>query len=263
MSCCPPGSWPALVEADQPNSSYNGNEMDIGDGVMAYVVEPPAGTTCVGGLISFQDIYQYNTGRCKGVMDQFAQEGYVVVHVDFVGTDVYTDDQNLMDWVRARSYTEFIQPRLIKTVIPFLKSKIGNDQKKIGAIGFCWGCYIAFQACADVQQQDTIAATALFHPTFQLNSAFPNADPESKDIAQQVKCPTLLIPAGNDPEFVGPTGSIMTILQQSSPTSKSIVLSDMQHGFVNRGDVTDPNVKRDVQIALQHAIDFFTEHVKM
>jgi hypothetical protein len=34
----------------------------------------------------------------------------------------------------------------------------------------------------------------------------------------------------------------------------------MTHGFVIRGDISDPLVKRDVQGALQLAIDFFDKH---
>jgi dienelactone hydrolase len=255
MSCCPPGSWPALEE--QPGS-YSGQEEDIGNGVKAYVVKPQGAVK--GGIISFPDIFLYDSARNKGVADQFAEAGFVVVHVDFVGpTDVYTDDQNLMDWVRARSYADFIKPRLMESVIPYLKGLVGDD-KKIGAVGFCWGCYIAFQACADPDVKDTIVATALFHPTLQLNGAF-DKDPESKDIAEHVTCPTLFVPAGNDPEFLGPNGPVMQILQATCPSSKSVVMPEMKHGFVGRGDILDPAVKRDVQATLELAISFLTENM--
>jgi dienelactone hydrolase len=255
MSCCPPGSWPALEE--QPGT-HNGQEVDIGNGVKAYVVEPKS-TPFIGGIISFQDIYPYSSGRCKGVADQFAEAGFMVVHVDFVGTDIYTDDQNLFEWVKARSYSTFIKPRLSETVIPYLKGKVGD--LKIGAIGFCWGCYIAFQACTDPDIKDSISATALFHPTLQLNGAFER-DPESLDIAEHVTCPTLFVPAGNDPEFLGPDGSVMKMLQKTCASSHSVVMKDMKHGFVNRGDTSDPSVKRDVQETLERAMKFLSEHLK-
>jgi dienelactone hydrolase len=255
MSCCPPGSWPAL-EA-QPGS-YNGKEEDLGNGVKAYVVHPPTSSTCRGGLISFPDIFPYDSARCKGVADQFAAAGFVVVHVDFVGADVYTDDQNLFEWVQARSYVDFIRPRLTETVIPYLNEQVG--ERKIGAIGFCWGCYIAFQACADPDVKDTITATALFHPTLKLNAAF-GKDPESLDIAEHVTCPTLFVPAGNDPAFLGPDGSVMQLLQKTCPSSQSVVMTEMMHGFVNRGDIADPAVKRDVQATLELAMTFLIEHM--
>lgn len=252
-SCCPPGSWPAL---EAQSGSYNGKEEDLGDGVKAYVVKPTEPTGY--GLISFQDIFQYDSARCKGVADQFAAAGFAVVHVDFVGAQqVYTDDQNLYAWVKERSYADFIKPKLVSTVIPYLKEKLGAD--KIVATGFCWGSYIAFQACADPDVKDSIVATALFHPTLQLNAAF-DKDPESKDIAKHVTCPTLFVPAGNDPDFVGPEGSVMKILQAACPESKSVVMKEMKHGFVIRGDVSDPAVKRDVKQAIEIAVAFLTEH---
>ena len=253
MSCCPPGSWPALET--QPGA-YKGREEDIGNGVMAYVVEPTS--TCIGGLISFQDIYTYDSARCKGVADQFAEVGFTVVHVNFVGTDIYTDDQDLFEWVRAHSYSDFVKPRLTETVIPYLKGKVGN--LKIGAVGFCWGCYIAFQACADPDVKETISATALFHPTLQLNRAFEK-HPECNDVAELVTCPTLFVPAGNDPEFLGPDGSVMKILQKTCESSQSIVMPAMKHGFVNRGDISEADVKRDVQATLERAMNFLTEHM--
>jgi dienelactone hydrolase len=260
LSCCPPDSWPAL-EA-QPGT-YLGSQVDLGNGLLAYVVQPPTSDEAVPktrkkGLISFQDIYRYDTARCKGVADQFALAGYVVVHVDFVGTNVYTDDQNLMEWVKERSFADFIKPKLLSTVIPYLKNTHGVET--IVATGFCWGSYLAFQASADSDVRDAIAATAHFHPTLKLNSAFDANDPECLEMAPLVSCPTLFVPAGNDPDFLGPTGSVMTILQKKYPDSTSVVMKDMKHGFVIRGDISDPLVKRDVQGALQLAIDFFDKH---
>jgi dienelactone hydrolase len=258
----PSGSWPAL-EA-QPGS-YLGREVDLGNGLLAYVVQPPAATldkasstTRKKGLISFQDIYRYDTARCKGVADQFALAGYVVVHVDFVGTDEYSNDQNLLEWVKERSFADFIKPKLLSTVIPYLKNTHGVET--IVATGFCWGSYLALQAAADSDVRDDITATAHFHPALKLNTAFDANDPECLEIAPLVSSPTLLVPAGNDPDFLGPNGSIMALLQKKNPDSRSVVMKDMKHGFVIRGDISDPLVKRDVQGALQLAIEFFDKH---
>lgn len=270
LSCCPPGSWPALES--QPGS-YRGKEVDLGNGLLAYVVlppndealsatQPPSPKQRLRGLISFPDIYRYDTGRNKGVMDQFAAGGgFVVAHVDFVGpTDFFTDDQDLMTFVKERRYQDFIQAKLIQTVIPYLRDQ--HNVESIGAIGFCWGCYIALQACADPAVKDAIAATALFHPTFQLHAAFDETDRQSLTLAQSVACPTLLIPAGNDPDFCKPPdGAIVQVLRQTNSHSTSVVMPAMAHGFVIRGDATDPAVHRDVQASLTLAIEFLTTHV--
>lgn len=254
MSCCPPGSWPALEEQC---GSFNGKVEDLGDGLKAYVVQPVKPTGF--GIISFQDIYQYDSARSKAVADQFAEAGFAVVHVNFTEDNFYAGefDAKFYVWVREHSYADFIKPKLVSTVIPYLKDTLGIQ--KISAIGFCWGSYIAFQACADPDVNDSIVASALFHPTLGLNQAF-DKDPESKDIAEHVNIPSLFVPAGNDPDFLGPEGPVMKILKMKCPSSKSIVMKDMSHGFVIRGDVSNPAVKRDVKEAIELATSFLKEH---
>ena len=37
---------------------------------------------------------------------------------------------------------------------------------------------------------------------------------------------------------------------------------DMAHGFTTRGDLSNPEVKRDVEKAMEAAVKFFDKHVK-
>lgn len=255
MSCCPPGSWPVL---EDQRGSFNGRVEDLGSGLQAYVVQPAEPTGY--GIISFQDIKQYDTGRNKSVMDQFAESGFTVVHVDFTGDNFYDGefDATFYYWVQDHSYTNFIKPKLVRSVFPYMKKTLSIQ--KIFTIGFCWGCYIAFQACADPDLKDSILASALFHPTLGLNRAF-DKDPECRDVAEHVSTPQLFVVAGNDPDFLGPNGSVMRILQKKSLSSKSVVMKDMKHGFVNRGDVSVPSVKRGAKEAVELAMAFLKDHL--
>jgi len=36
---------------------------------------------------------------------------------------------------------------------------------------------------------------------------------------------------------------------------------DMSHGFVSRGDISDPKVARDVRAAVDLAVSFFKKHL--
>jgi len=274
MSCCPPGSWPAL---ETQRETYAGSVTDLGDGLQAYVVLPPpsssssAGnsstTTPTGGIISFQDIYAYDSARAWSVADQLAVlTGCVVVHVDFTQDAPFSPatSMDLKTWVRERPYDTFIRPKLVRTVIPYLQKQLGVNAQKLAAVGFCWGSYLALQAtCAD-PEMPILAAAVHFHPSLKLHGFFDETDPECNNIARGVvdKTPQLLIAAGNDPDFVGPEGSVIKILQAKCAASKAVVLKDQVHGFVNRGDVNDDTVKEGVKKAIELATGFLKEHLE-
>jgi dienelactone hydrolase len=263
MSCCPPGSWPALEE--QPAETL-GKEEDLGQGVHAYVVRPPQDKKNGYGIISIPEIYKFNGGRVKGFMDQFALAGYTVVHIDVAGDDVFPTDgtsdfDKFKGWVNKYTYPSVLKPKIQDTIIPFLK---GEGVSKIATFGFCWGSHIVIQMAADADLTTgtpSLAVGAMFHPSLQVNG-FLGGHPEALDIAEKVTVPLLVVPAGNDPPFVGPDGSVLTTLKASSTRakeSKSVVFPDMQHGYTTRGDASIPEVKRDVQATIELALEFFQE----
>jgi len=81
---------------------------------------------------------------------------------------------------------------------------------------------------------------------------------EEKDILQNIKCPQLFMPAGNDPPTVKPGGLGCDVLGDKL---EIIEFPDMMHGWTTRGDMSDAKVNRDVKKAVQAAIDFFKKHV--
>lgn len=263
MSCCPPGSWPAV---EQERAESLGKEVDLAPGVKAYVVTPPEGVTANGyGIVSIPDIYQYNAGRTKGFMDQFALGGYSVVHLDVAGDNYYGADfifDTFKDWVIQYPYPSVLKTKIHDVIIPYLKNECGAT--KIAAFGFCWGAHIVIQMASDpdlTSGNPPLTAAAMFHPSLQVNGIF-GGHPESLDLAAKVTVPLLVTPAGNDPAYVGPDGALLTTLHESSTRakeSKSVVFADMQHGYTIRGDAKDPNVARDVKATIELALEFFNE----
>jgi hypothetical protein len=60
----------------------------------------------------------------------------------------------------------------------------------------------------------------------------------------KVKKPLLFLPAGNDPDSFRPGGEVFDALKASSPESECIdEFKEMQHGWVPRGDVSNPAVE--------------------
>jgi dienelactone hydrolase len=233
---------------------FHGKEEDLGDGLKAYVVRPSHPNRC--GLISFQDIYRYDSARNKGVADQFAQAGFTVVHVDWIGENYFQGDKaNLFEWVRGFPFAD-LKPKLSDNIIPYLKK---SGVTKLAVCGYCWGCLNAFQACGDPDLRSELCAAVNFHPSLRLNEAF-GGHPEANDLAERVTVPQLFVAAGNDPDFVGPEGSVMKILQRTTK-SKGVVMADMRHGFVIRGDVNQEDVRQGVKASLELAIEFIKENM--
>jgi dienelactone hydrolase len=291
MSCCPPGSWPALEAGETPPGGYRGTVVTLpppqGDAdsstqqppLQAYVVkaDPAAAESSSAaastryGLISFQDIYEYNTGRALAVADQFASMGFTVVHVDFVTNDKsckqgHLDMAQFVPWLEERKYGEFISPKLIHTVLPYLQSLLdgadSNTTTKIGIIGFCWGGYNCLRAMADPDIHPLVGAAVLFHPAFAINQLL-GLHPECLDVAESVSTavPALICSAGNDPKFGWPDGSLLQALQTRCPSTRGVHFDDMLHGWVIRGDVSDDNVREQVKRAIELAVAFLKEHL--
>jgi dienelactone hydrolase len=242
-----------------------GKVVDLSQDVKAYVVRPPEGQANGYGIISIPDIYHFSAGRNKGFMDQFALGGYAVVHLDVAGDDCFGQDDsmdNFQEWVHKYPYPSVLKPKIKDVVIPYLKNELGAT--KIAALGFCWGCHVVIQMASDsdiTSGNPPLTAAAMFHPSLQVNGMF-GGHPESLDHAAKVTIPVVMVPTGNDPPFVGPEGSVLAKFRESSTRaneSKSVPFPDMQHGFTIRGDGNDPNVKRDVQAAIQLALEFLNE----
>jgi len=231
--------------------------------VSAYIAKPETPNSI--GIISFQDIYAYDSARHLQCADNFAVLGFTVVHVDFTGkTGYFQAEPSLAEigkWAKTFPYPTKIAPK-VKAAIDYLKKSFGIT--KVAAIGYCWGCFNVFQACAAFSDAGpgTIQAAALFHPSLVLNQFF-GGKADSTDLAASIVAPQLFVACGNDPDFVKPGGATVEALTKGkSPNSMAVLMADMQHGFVNRGDVGDENVKRDVKKAIEMAAEFFGEQLK-
>jgi hypothetical protein len=82
-----------------------------------------------------------------------------------------------------------------------------------------------------------------------------------EDQARAVKSPVLLCPAENDPENVKEGGDVQTLVREVGFSCDIVEFPHMKHGWVPRGDASDPNVARDVAVALKAANDFFLRHL--
>jgi len=70
----------------------------------------------------------------------------------------------------------------------------------------------------------------------------------------QVSCKQLFLPAGNDGPEVKEGGLAQQIMKENLQIYE---FSEMSHGFLSRGDMSNPAVARDVRLAVEKIVSFF------
>ena len=136
-----------------------------------------------------------------------------------------------------------------------MTEKCGGQLPKTSAIGFCWGAWAwARGGAAGLPFTCCISP----HPSIKLEEfAFKLSQEE---LCRQLKFPTLLMPAANDPGNVKTGGALIEILLASG--GEVVAFEEMTHGWMSRGDIWDEKVKRDVEKCMQLIVDFLGKHHK-
>ena len=257
--CCPPGSL-GYLESD-PNQ--DGTKIDLGDGCEFY----QTGDTSETAIIIFPDVWGWNSGRVRACADSFSKYGarcYIpkLQQPPFEGG---TDGDGLppefaiperleefMTWVKTITW-DLCQQKVQK-LIAYAKEQ---GATKFGLVGNCWGGWAAFKTST---MTNDFSAGVIFHPSCQLEGAHGG---DVNELCNAVQCPFYFMPAKDDsPEMYGPEGSLTKILVEKfgEDTVKTKNFPDMTHGWVPRGDISDPNVKRDVQLAMTEAASYFSQN---
>ncbi|TYZ59227.1 hypothetical protein PybrP1_002235 [[Pythium] brassicae (nom. inval.)] len=250
MSCCPVTALPPL-EGDGGVSgvlkTYNGTTM--------YVAAPATGSSSVG-VISLPDILGLDSGRIKADAENLAKIGYAVAvvdvtHGDYLGLDFMP---HLKDWAAKNSFEEVVGARL-RDAINFLQGEF--HVTSIVTVGYCWGGWIGAQQSA--LPEPVIKGNVSFHPSWALENMI-KGDGAVEKLAERINVPQLLLAAGDDPAFVRADGSVHKILAAKPGVvgahSNVIDFPDMNHGWVNRGELEKPGVKDAVAKAWHTAIKF-------
>ena len=129
-------------------------------------------------------------------------------------------------------------------VLGHIKSTVGVE--KMLSIGFCWGTWYAFKMSV---KHDCFTAIAGPHPSLGVEGIH-GGNPLT--LAEQVKCPAFLLPAGNDPDDVKEKGAIVEALSKKfgNELTGTVHFPDMIHGWTTRGDLNDEKTSRDFHKAL-------------
>ena len=225
-----------------------------------YLAPLPASTG--KALILFPDVWGWNSGRIRAIADALAGEGYIVAVPKILtpSLDGGTDGDALppkgsfsMDWIK--NFPWEVQKPKVDAVLSFVRAKGGA---KIGVVGICYG---AHPACWVSSENEDVVCGVTLHPSVQLEQFAFGGD--CAKLLESVKCPFLFMPAGNDLPMWAEEGPFGQALKASAKGASCVFkpYPDIAHGFFNRGDVSDENIKRDVGLAVADAKAFFASHM--
>mmetsp|Transcript_10791 Transcript_10791/g.19858 ORF Transcript_10791/g.19858 Transcript_10791/m.19858 type:complete len:202 (+) Transcript_10791:353-958(+) len=201
-------------------------------------------------MVLFPDIWSFKS-RILKIADWLAQHGSChVLVIDCFRGDTKDDHPDMKTWFQSVPYDPNVRDDALAGV-SYLKRNKGVDS--VGAMGFCWGGWAIAKTCEAIDWKLVVSP----HPSFKIEPWVFGGD----DVAlmQSIPCPVLLMPASNDPPYTKPDSPEF----QAMPNKHCICIhfADMKHGWTTRGDMGDPAMKRDVEAALQHTIDFMRNHL--
>lgn len=252
MSCCPVTALPAV----QGDGGVTGSLQTFNNTTL-YVAAPTGGVRSARvGLIGIPDIFGLDSGRVKADAEHLAKLGYAVTVVDATHGDYLVPGKlsGLKDWVAKNSFENVLGASL-QDAIAFLKSEF--QVASIVSYGYCWGGWVGAQQSA--LPEPMLKGNISFHPSWALENML-RGDGAVEKLAERINAPQLLLAAKDDPAFVRENGSVITILQSKtgdvSKHSSALDFPDVNHGWVNRGDLGKPEVKASVAKAWHTALKF-------
>jgi len=243
--CCPPGSEPKLAATYK----FRGTNQILDDLPYYHV------GTGDKAIIVVYEVYGSDGGRMRLICDQLADVGFNVVMPDFYRGDNWPEGADFAkfgEWVIKFPWSK-LEKDIFEKIVPFLEKQ---GVKKFGSIGFCWGAWVVFHASASEKFYAGVSA----HPSVRVAGMLGENELE---LTKAIKCPQLLMPAGNDPENVKKGGDHIVELKKKSFGDKCEVVefSDQNHGWLPRGDINKPEVAKGVKEGMEQAILFFQKHL--
>jgi dienelactone hydrolase len=249
--CCPKGSTPALtVDYDA-----QGEESLIGDLPVYSVGDASSGR----GVIVAYDIYGFRGGRIRNICDQLAlATKSLVILPDFFRGDCWSQERTdkepdeKMPFIKRISDPKSVKADILSVMGQMKKQKVS----RMGFCGFCFGGYAAFIA----SQTGLLDCAIGVHSSIKIFNFHGSNELEAAD---KCTCPQMLLQASNDAENTKPGGEVDKFLATKPFGSECVFreFKDMLHGWVPRGDLSDPAVHRDVDESMSTIVGFLNEHM--
>lgn len=240
--CCPSGSWPALVAADEYKPV--GEESVLGDDLPIYTVGQPGAKA----VIVLPEVFGWS-GRLKGICDTLANEGYLVIMPDCHRGDTAAGKADFKAWAQQTPWAK------VNADLTLVMGWLGErGATSVGAIGFCWGVWALAKASSEGFDLKCGVGP---HPSTKLEGLVFDGD--EKAMLQAAKMPILMMPASNDPAPLKPGGELAAVVEANG--GSSVPFEEMSHGWASRGDLSKPAVARDAKDCYERALAHFKAHL--
>mmetsp|Transcript_37843 Transcript_37843/g.70593 ORF Transcript_37843/g.70593 Transcript_37843/m.70593 type:complete len:280 (+) Transcript_37843:67-906(+) len=270
--CCPPGSHGAIPADDVRTLSGWWQEQADLDCYFSGVSEKPSNI-----ILVFPDVFGASSGRHRRICDDIARalDSSLVCMPDLFHGDPICPDFAIPNfWSRLRFNMHL--PRMMYRIrYRFGWGQVGPEIQRLTAslreqnpsafvycCGFCYGGYLAVKASASCAFRGAVA----FHPSLIIGKMQCSPHSQSDvELGKEVRCPQLMVPAGNDEGTVKPDGAFMKVVAESYPLSKSVPYEAMAHGWMTRGSddtvlvqsAGAETVRQSQVSALEVAVEFF------
>ena len=205
-------------------------------GVDCYI----SGSGTASAVIIFSDVWGWDSGRIRSLADELASGGHLVVIPKLLqpalegGTDGDGLPPDFDLGARGADFGPWVTQIPWSTIEPkvdaILADLNGRGITKIGHLGTCWGAWAGFHTAASGK----LSCGVNCHPSVQLEGMFGGSD---LALAETVKCPQMMLPAGGDNDNTKPGGEMQAIFDKQPWGSDCVYqeFPEMEHGWVPRG----------------------------
>jgi len=262
--CCPPNSFPALKIINQTTSGT----IVTHKSATFYSTGSLNDNTERRAVVFMPDGMGWDSGRTRKVADYIGSHLNVLTVVlksltpyksgedglpsdyDFANA---TDTAERTAWLKSVSWELVVQGR-VTDLFEYLDT---HKCTGVGLVGFCWGGWASTQVAAHFESR--VKCQAIAHPSIvNVESLFTG---DYVALCKRVKCPTFLLPAGNDLDAYRSGGDVFTAFKENNAASKSSEhdFDSMKHGWVVRSDneADYPLVTK----AVDQIVGFLREHL--
>jgi len=234
------------------NSGYEqqGKVVDLESGLQIYVVGEPDGRP---GVIWNHDIRGFNGGRTRERCDELAAQGFMVILPDyFIEKPEECGPGDFACWAALvpvmAANTNWTRLEADWTLVRSWAEEKGVTT--FAAVGTCWGSYMTLR----MSSLPEVVAGVSIHPSHSV--MIPQMGEDEAEILGQVEAPQLFLPTMTDSDNVKPGGLGETVLAEKGLEVSVVPFLTMRHGFLTRGDISDPDVAAEVSRAMNVTVDF-------
>jgi len=241
-SCCSSSALPFLPK--DGDYKEQGTVLQLDD-LPVYVVG-----NSTKAVIWNYDIFGFNAGRTRQMVDLLAASGFLVLLPDYFRGVAPDPAQRFSKEfaVRVSNWTS-LEADWVTRLRPFLTER---GVSSFGSIGTCWGTYVTVKTATLPE----FKAGVSMHPSHSPIMGLLGENEE--EVLKSIKSPQLMMPARTDSPNVRTGGLAQEVLGERVTI---LEFPEMDHGWTVRGNLTIPAVQRDVNKAMTEAIAFFNKHL--